>query len=804
MKKLALILGGIFLTLLVAIISVPLFVDVDQYRSTITQQANQRMNGKLELGKLKLSLWGAVKINAESIKLSVNGFQETMLEANQFRLEIPFLSLLSGKPQVVAVLNAPKIFVLKNEQGKTNVLELMKQTSTTAEVNSTSQIQDAPLGIISAAAEKDKKAKASDLTPKAVQANTEATTTPSPISVNTTPQAPVATSEPTKVPAILVGASLGIKIENGDLTYLDKMAKSDYRVSGLDLDAKNLGLGSTMQIKLRAPIKGTMPNMSFEGPIEANAELTPILVNSIVKSAKGNIDLDASKLVVEMKGGLFKKTASMPLTLRAGVDGDEKEMLVKNFDVQFHEIKLHGKGRIVVQPLAAKLEITTDSLRLEKLEEFVPMLAAYQLKGLMNFNANVDQDPNALRLNGDLKVSEGSLFMKEFLKEPMKWNAQLGFSESMLNITRAGISAPDSDVQLTGTIKNFLAPQFNLNLAGKSFNVDKALVLPEATGNTKKEASFSLIKEAIAAAPSVNPMLKLAANPIMQKASGAFTAQLGTLTAYQAKFEQVQMKGNLQNLVLRVPEASLKTFGGTVKSKGEFDLKNPALTYKSDGSASDISAKDAFTTYFPKYKNTLEGRMSASWNVSGSLYPETVRMRSLKGNAKIAAVDGVLHSVDFQETINSTMAKVPFLKGRSVKIDDGFKSMNADLRFDSGVVYANPIDVQPRGRGFVIKGKSTIQESLEQETFFDVFDPQGILPKEFSSGGKAAIAMRVTGPITNPKPDYGYVLSKMASTAGKSAAKNAVENLLKKEGGEDKNQGLKNLGDQLKKKFKIF
>ena len=339
MKKLLLILGGVFITLLVAIISVPLFVDVDQYRSTIVAQANQRINGNLELGKLKLSLWGAIKINAESIKLSVSGFPEPMLDTDQFRLEIPFLSILSGKPQVIAVLKAPKIFVLKNEQGRTNALELMKVAEKTADTDSASQIQDAAISEISAAAENTK----NPASEPAVQ--TQPVDSTAPAATTQVTASPLAQSAPpTKVPALLAGASLGLRIDQGDLTYIDKISKSDYRVQGLDLDAQNLGLGSTMKIKLRAPLKGAMPNLNFEGPVEANAELTPILVDSVVKSAKGNIEIDASKLVIEMKGGVFKKTAAMPLTLKTSVDGDEKEMLVKNFDVQFHEFKIVHEG----------------------------------------------------------------------------------------------------------------------------------------------------------------------------------------------------------------------------------------------------------------------------------------------------------------------------------------------------------------------------------------------------------------------------------------------------------------------------
>ena len=133
MKKLLWIATGLVITVFVALLSVPLFVDVDQYRPVIVGEVNKRINGQLELGKLKLGLWGSLKIHAESIRLSVNGFSGSMVDAQQFRLEIPYMSILGGAPQVTAVLENPRISILKDSRGKTNAMELMNMPGASAE-----------------------------------------------------------------------------------------------------------------------------------------------------------------------------------------------------------------------------------------------------------------------------------------------------------------------------------------------------------------------------------------------------------------------------------------------------------------------------------------------------------------------------------------------------------------------------------------------------------------------------------------------------------------------------------------------
>jgi len=609
----------------------------------------------------------------------------------------------------------------------------------------------------------------------------------------------------------LAGATLGLKIEGGVVNYNDKAANSTYLVNGLELDARNLGLGSTMSIRLKAPVEGEKTDLTFSGPVELVAEITPVLVGTKVKSVRGTFDLDATKLAVEIPGK-FKKSSEMVLTLKARIDGDEKETLLRQADLQFHDYRLHAKGRITMDPVTAKIDLNADPMKLDRLDEFVPMLAPYQLKGILTLNTNVDMAPESLKANGDLKIADGSFFMKDKFKESMRFHLQAGFSENSLNLTRAALSGPDTELQLTGNVKNFLAPQFSFALSGKSFNADKALVLPSSAPAPTKTALFSLISTAFAdEKKSVSPMADMAKNPAVAKAAGTFTGKVGKVTAYGVSFDDVVVRAQLRSLMLNLQEASLKTFGGTVKTNGEFDLKSPALTYSTKGTVANISGKDAFSKYFPKYQNTVEGTMNADWNLSGALYPETVRIRSLKGSARMVANDGVFKSVDFQESINAAMSKIPFLKGKKpIKVDDGFKSMTADLKFDRGVIRADPIDVQPRNKGFVVKGKSTIQESLEQESFFDVFDPSGILPKEIQQPGKPALALRLYGPLNAPKTDYEYTVKRLAKNAGTNAVKDVATKALdkflggNKEGGDSKGDALKDAAEKLKKKFKLF
>lgn len=820
MRKILWVFGAVFLALLVAVVSIPLFVNVDQYRPVIEAQANQRMNGKLSLGTLRLSLWGAIKIHAASIRVAVPSFEQPLLDTQRFHLEIPYLSILRGKPQVVAVLESPRVDLLKQADGRANFLELLKAPPASADAANTGTPTSATDSVVQASAAPEKKV---DAKKTGAASAPPAPVASAPSAHPAAAQAPSTTQTPTQVPALLANATLGLRIEKGDVTYRDLAGKSEYRVQGLDLDARNLGLGSSMDVSLRAPLKGSLPGIKFEGPVTAVAAITPVLVNGAVKAARGSIDLDATGLALDMPG-TFVKPAGMNLTLKTRLDGDERETLIRSLELQLHDFRVHSKGLATTQPLQARLELVSDPIRLDKLKDVSPLVAPYGLRGSLNFQANVDLTADAVKTQGDLKLADGSVTYKEYFREPLGLQAQVSFTEASLNLARLSVTGPGSDLQLTGTVKNFLAPQFALTLSGKSLDLDRLLVDPATPAAAsapataeKSAASVSdwIVARAVAAPPAkkpapvkMSPIFELSKKPVLAKASGFLNAQLGRVVVKQAVLEQVNAKTQLQSLTYRIQEASLRTFGGLVKASGDFDLGTPGLVYRNKGAVAGISAKDAFRTYFPKYANTLEGDANADWSVSGALYPDTARLRTLKGGAKLLVRDGVVKSVDIQQTINQAMAKVPFLKDKKpFTVDDGFRTLTADVKFDNGVTRVEPIEMQPRNRGFVVKGSSVIQESLEQETHLDVYDPQGILPRDIQQPGKPALALRLTGPLTAPRTDYEYTVKKLAANAGTNAAKNVGGKLLDKILGDKKEEGgkdpLRDAADKLRKKFKF-
>lgn len=802
LKKLGIVVGCLLGALLLAILVLPLVVDVDKFRPQIVKAVNENINGEFRLGKLNLSLWGGLRVKAESIYIKGAKDERALLETDSAFIEIPFLSLLAFKPTLTAVVVKPKIDVVKHSNGKFNVEELMKTTpgQKNAQLKPIPPMETAETSeeVAAAPAVETGKAKMTDTKAAKDVAKSEATGTGR--SPSQAKAADPAAVETPKIPAIVANAALGIRIDQAIVNYQDQAANQKITIDGLFVDVQNLGLRQTIRAKIELPLKAKVMDNDVDGVVRAEANVTPIMVDGEVRSASGNIFLDATKLAVTAAKGMATKTAKMPLTMKMDFDGTENDLRIKDMNLVAHELVINAKGLVTMKPEPqVKLELRSNPMPLGSLEALVPMLKEYALGGNLVLNLNVDGPVAKIAAKGDLEVKGGKAAYPAMLKAPVNFDLRTTFTENSLNLQGLNVTAPGSDLVLKGTVQNFMAPQFNFALNGKQLDLDQFvkwealsapkktawLQIPEMIATAEAKASPPAKAKATAApratdadakpAPGTNPMLAMAKNPMIMGAAGTFTANLGKFQAYGTPITDIALKATLRNMVLNVESATLKTFEGVLNAKATADLKAPGLNYSSTGTVKGLSSKAALAHYVPKFKDTLEGKMNANWNLSGAAYPEAIRMRSIAGTVNVNAEKGRLRSVNMKDSIQQIMSKVPFLAGKQPpNIDEGFESMRADMKFAGGVIDVNPMELIGGAKGLTIKGKSKIQEDMQQETFIDVFDPNRLLPAEISDGKDAALALRVTGPISSPQTDYGYTVSRLA----KNAVKNEVQKRL--------------------------
>jgi AsmA protein len=730
-KKFLISIGVVFLLLVVAAIVVPFVVDVDKFRPKIVQAVNEQINGEFKLGKLELSLWSGINVNIESLSIQIKGETKPFLENRSAHLHISLMSVVTMHPSVTIVLSQPSMALVKEKNGKLNVMALLKA------------MPELPAG-----------------------------TPPPPKSAPKTESA---------LPAIVANASIGVRIEKAVVSFKDEVSGSQFSFDGMDADVENLGLKETIKAAVTLPLKGHASGLEFGGIIQANAEITPTLEGTKFRSATGKVEVDASQFSFEMNHGMVAKPVKVPLLFSTEFVGSTNELQIKTMNFKLQELVVDTKGVITLQPkMAVKMEIHSSQLNLANLESIVPLLKAYQLGGMAALDVKVDGPSEQLAINGKLTIKDGKAAYSSLLKAPITYELKTSFTKNSFHLEELKVAGSGLESNLKGDVENFSAPKFNFDFSGKEIDVDKLLKAPLAPAQNAAKAEAPK-----AAAPVVteNPLLPLAKNPMIANAAGMISLKIAKLVAKGASITDITAKTTLKNLFLNLESASLKSFGGTLNAKFSADLKTSGLKFATSGNLKGLDSKKAIATFVPKFQNTLEGTVSGDWNMTGAAYPQPALLRSLNGTVKIAAENGQLHSIDMKESIKGVLSKVSFLKSvNPPNIDQGFKSMRVDLKFAGGVIDANPFEMIGDAKGLTVKGKSKIQETLTQDTYVDVFDPNRLLPSAISNGKDAAMQLHVTGLLSAPVTDYAYTVERLG--------KNIV-----------KNQGKELLGNQLKKMF---
>ena len=132
---------ALMVTVILALIAIPFFVDVNDYKPEIRQAVYDATGRNLNIGNIKLSLFPWVGFTLTDISLdNAKGFSPAhMLEVESIDIKVALIPLLDQQVEVKRFdLEQPKIWLSQDENGNNNWSDLQQksvapeQTSTTA------------------------------------------------------------------------------------------------------------------------------------------------------------------------------------------------------------------------------------------------------------------------------------------------------------------------------------------------------------------------------------------------------------------------------------------------------------------------------------------------------------------------------------------------------------------------------------------------------------------------------------------------------------------------------------------------
>ncbi len=697
MKKIMKIIGIAATVVLMAMLTIPFFVNVDKFRPEIVKAVNTRLNGSLELGKLSLSLWGRIHIGVDGLKV-VDSKGAPVLSVKDASFDMPYLSVISGSPLITIGMKEPEIQVLKDKEGKLNVMSLMKADPATSTATGTDQKKEA------------------------------------------------SSQGQMELPGLAVNAHFGISIENAKLVYKDQAMDLANTVDRLNVRVKDFSLSRKTEMELWADLKTKMgTDLELEGPLRFKLALTPEISGGEFKKASVEADFSADDLSIR-KGDLFTKQKGIPTRLDFKASLDTSALTLKEALIRFHNAEVLLSG-VFHKDQGADFKFEAKPVDLKPWNELVPMLKAYELEGKLGLKGELKGKPESLQyeamVNLDAISAKGPM-----LKAKPVLNGTIHVLTDQIEKLALELKAPGNGLNLDAKVRSFSKPQITFNLvSSKGMDLDQWVEFPAsaAEGKTTKEATAAGDSKSGTPAKEedldalLDPLRK---NEIARDLTMDGNVSISFLKAKGFRMDDLRTKIQMKNLIASLSDIKLKMYDGNLGGSFSVDMKPKEPFYSMNFTVAGLDMQKAVESQFQSFKNTLTGVLSASIQGSGASFNSKSAKRQLKMKGNFKVVNAAFRSMDIAKMANEAISgslgkiadKVPVLKGKDLKVNSG-----ADSKYE------------------LISGTFTIQNgSLEAPDFIAKAAPKrgvdlkgftkmGLLDESLDAKWEMTDTQRVTG-----------------------------------------------------------
>ncbi len=805
MKKIAIALGALFALILIAIVVIPFVVDVDKYRPRIVEEANRRINGRLELGKLSLSLWGQVRIQIASLSLADSRGQ-SVLSVQDAYFHVPFSSLLSGSPALTLKMQSPVITLVKDKSGKLNVMSLMKDGKSAR--NHLSPADRLP----------------SSTTAMAAEGGTAM-----------------------ELPAMARRARIGIELRQAIVNYRDELSGLKTQIKDLNLTVRDLSLNRPTEIELWANLdtqmsSGGKTTLTVQGPVRITATASPMMQDSKL-SQIGLVALAKFEDIDITVPGVFHKKKGVPASIDLDITASEQLAKINKLKAQFFNAIVQAQGQItqVSTAPAVNLDVESGSIDLKPWSELLPALQSAELGGHVTLKAHAEGPSSQLSYRANLGVV-GLTAKAPGLKAQPRIDGDVRVSTDQIENFVFTLKAPGNDLKLNGKLVSFTQPKLQAEISSGGLDLDqlmefKAPAAPVKAEPQKTESSSLLgfptpAFAADPAAPSYDAMLaSLRQNKILQAAQATVGINIRALKAQGIKISDILGRLVLKNLVATLDQFSMKLWGGSTKANLLFNLgAAPLATYKFSAQVENLDLSQSVSSQVQMLKNTMYGKAFMNASGEGAGLDPNILMDRIKVRGNFKVKDAVFTSIDVSkmatEALNKGIQKVgekiPAAKGKEIKSlpnrSSKYAEVSSDFTVSDGKFSAPNFATKAEpNQGIDLKGETVVGlKDYSLKTRWEVIDTYnltkakdisidqaGVKVEHILAEGSGPVRFPVSAGCTLSQPCYSYTevpefLAKVAlGNAGKalqgrakSEAKKQVESVIEKSGLPEQFKGL--------------
>ena len=691
MKKLLIVLFS-FLALIAAVIAIaPFVIQVDQYRPTIEKMVNEKIQGKLSLGKLALNLWGSVKVKVDGVKLESPKGKE-MISVQEAYFVLPWMSLWTGEPRLEFVMKKPRVSATRSADGKIDLLGILSPPQAAAAPTAPSP---APVVTVTPMPHAAKPAPVPVPMPVA----------PAPVTIQTQPAAaPASGAQP--LPAIATRARLTFVLEDAALTIMDAVTQSQTKVPSLTFKVTDFSLSKPFQVELVGKMDTRLgpasePTLAVDGSFEMRSTVSLALQDGAVSQAQIEGVLDASALTIQASGSLTKPKGTK-LAADWKIAYGPKGADVQAFHFQFDKAKLEATASLTPPPTSElKASVKMPAFSLEGWDAFVPALKGVGLVGRISLDADAQGPTTKLKYRAALFLDDVQA-TGPGMPAKVKTDVRVTVVPDAIEKLSIESKTPGGVLTVQGKIADFQKPRIDLSIQSEKLNLDEAMKV----ASLEPREQFALLSQAYAADPvkaakagasDFDKMLDpLRRNPYFLKTQAQISMKFGNLITRGIDIKNLLASLALKDGVINLKDLSLGIWSGKIQTHLAAELMPAQPRYKFGLKIEGLDMKQAMESQLALFKNTLYGKMNCSLDGNGSSFNSATATKNLKasgnfkiGNARFATVDiGKVLQEALNRYLEMGATKVAALKGKKIeKLPDTaafYEFATADFKIDDG------------------------------------------------------------------------------------------------------------------------
>lgn len=604
--------------------------------------------------------------------------------------------------------------------------------------------------------------------------------------------------------ALTLDAVLGIDLENSKYTFKDNKALINKLPLEFDGSIQLVEAGQEYDLKFKTPTSsfqnflGLIPS-AYSGSLENVKTTGDFTIVGFAKGLQSETTIPKFNLAIASNNASFqypdlpKSVQNIVIDTKiineTGILNDTYVNLDKlsfRIDQDVFDAKANIRN-ITDNPLVDAM--LKGTINLANISKAYPIKLDTPLTGILKADIKTKFDMKSVETNNyDKILASGDATITGFKyvdadKKTYSINtASAQFSNQKINLKQLDMTTGKTDIQLNGTVENFLGYAFknqelrgNFNMNSNQLLVSDFMTETQTTVNNKTTTS-----EAVKIPKLINVTLNASANSVV--------------------YDNLNLKNVSGKLIVKDEKVSLQNlktsiFGGVITATGDVSTKAAIPVFNMDLGLNTVDIQQAFTQ-LEMLKNiapiagVINGKLNSTIKLSGNLDAKemTPDLKTLSGDLLGQLLSTTINASN-SEMLTALSSNVKFIDLKKLNLND----LKANLTFKDGKVNVKPFDLKYQDIKVNIGGSHGFDQSMNYNVKFNVpakylgSEVNNLLakltPAEASKLENIPVNAILTGNFKNPK----------VSTDMKSAVTNLANQLVQQQKDKLVNQGTKAL-----------